>query len=296
MDFDSYYYNDKFDINWADESNSETLTLEKLQSDNYTLIQVNIEDVFNQMNESYALNIHSDDGGKNAIGNRLENAKNHFMEGNPMDYPIVEYDSLYDETTFTNGRHRTLAAAHMGCKFIPMLVHNNNLDAFKSNIRTKGMDQPLEQARYIDEPDKLKLNWSNENKATDSHTLLQVNLERAFAEMDYDTEEDLYYKAGRDPELSEKIEGIKEKILNKESIDFPSIASNIQRDDVGLTSGKEIALAAYDLGCKFIPMLVSNTDISHFRSIVETKEMNQRLDSIELDNKPNSQKRNKLSI
>lgn len=291
---DSDYYKETFDINWADETNSETLTLDKLNNDNFTLLQVNIEDAFNRSGASYALEVFSETGGINAIGDRLENAKKHYMSGEPMDYPIIEYNMISEEVAFTNGRHRTLAAAHMGCKYIPMLVYNEYLDDFKSNLRTKSMEEPLEKARYVDEAEgKLKLNWANENESTDqikqvfkndSHVLLQVNVEKAFANlMDYDLEENLYFKLGRPKSLTEEVEEAKNKFLNQELTDFPTIASNKEFDSVKLTSGKETIMAAYDLGCKFVPMLVDKEDLSHFQSIVETKGMDQRLESPEVE-------------
>lgn len=287
------FYKEEFDINWADRNNSETLTAEKMDSGNFTLLQVNIEDVFNKSDESFALNIHSETGGKNAIDGRLDRAKEHFMSGAPMDYPIVEYNYLYDQVAFTNGRHRTLAAAHMGCKYIPMLVYNGTLDEFKASVRTKGMNVPLEKAQYVEPSDDvLKINWANEIQSTediqnifknDSHVLFQVNIEKAFANMDNDTEENLYFSPGRSPKLQEDVENVKNKFLNKELVDFPSIESNVFRDDVELTSGKPQILAAYDLGCKFIPMLVAKKDLKHFQSIVETRGMNERLDMPEIN-------------
>lgn len=168
------------------------------------------------------------------------------------------------------------------------------------------MDIPLEKARYTDDSDtKLKLNWANEDQSTDSnkklfennsHVLLQVNIEKAFANMDSDTEDDLYFKAGRCSEDSEKVQQATSNFLNKELVDFPSIASNKEYDSVDMTSGKEVAMAAYDIGCKFIPMLVSKKDLTHFSSIVETKDMTERLDSVEVESKKNvsSPKKNRF--
>jgi hypothetical protein len=290
---DNEFYQEYFDINWADRNNSETLTAEKMDSGNFTLLQVNIEDVFNKSDESFALNIHSETGGKNAIDGRLERAKEHFMSGAPMDYPIVEYNYLYDQVAFTNGRHRTLAAAHMGCKYIPMLVYNGTLDEFKASVRTKSMDMSLEQARYVEQTEeKLKINWANKENSSnsiknvfndDSHVLLQVNIEKAFANLDNETEENLYFSPGRSQKLENEVSLLKNKMINKEFIDFPSIESNVFRDDVELTSGKPQILAAYDLGCKFIPMLVAKKDLKHFQSIVETRGMNERLDMPEIN-------------
>lgn len=290
INMDENYYKDQFDINWADETNSETLTREKLHSDKFTLIQVNISDVFDKSGTDYALDIHDPSGGKNVIGDRLDKAKEHYMSGEPMDHPIVEYNYLYQKTSFTNGRHRTLAAAQMGCSYIPMLVYNENLEDFKSNVRTKSMDVPLEQATYVNNSDDtLKINWANGNNSSpeikemfknDSHMLIQVNVEKAFANIDdYDLEEDLYFKPGRDPSLSEEIEQAKEMLLNNESVDFPTMGSNIQRDHVEQLSGRAITMAAYDLGCKFVPMLVEKENLSHFQSIVETRGMDERLDT-----------------
>lgn len=300
------YYNDKFNINWADKTNSESLTLDKLNSDKYTLIQVNIKDCFENVSDSYALDINNVTGGKNAIGDRLENAKEHFMSGEPMDYPIVEFNLLNDEVSFTNGRHRTLAASQMNCEYIPMLVYNKTLSDFQSKVRTKGMDQPLEQAKYVNASyGNLKINWANENESTDdvknmfkndSHVLLQVNIEKAFFELGNEAEEDLYFKKGREEALSLEIEKVKEKFFNRESVDFPSMKSNKELDAAYMTSGKTVAMAAYDLGCKFVPMLVSKTDLPHFKSIIETKSMDERLDSpiIENDKKINQSRKNRI--
>lgn len=300
------FYNDDFDINWADKTNSEPLTLDKLLDDRFVLIQANIADCFEHSSEDYKLDVNSADGGKNAIGNRLERAKEHFMSKEPMDYPIVEFNFITEEVSFTNGRHRSLAASHMGCEYIPMLVYKDSLDYFKSVVRTKGMDEPLEKAKYVDDSaHKLKINWANAQNSTDeikhifeedSHVLLQVNIEKAFSELDDKTEEDLYFKPGRDKDFAKEVETIKEHMLNESFVDFPSMESNKEWDSMNLTSGKAIAVAAYDLGCKYVPTLVSKKDLSHFQSIVETKTMDERLDSptLETENKLESSRKNKI--
>lgn len=284
------YYSNEFDINWSNITNSETLNFDTLRDNRYSVIQVNIEDAFKLTGDSYRLDINSDTGGDNAINDRLEKTKEYYMSGEPMDYPIIEYNSLNEEVVFTNGRHRTLAASHLGCSYIPMLVFNKNLDEFKSKIRTKGIEEPLEKAKYTYDPnDKLKINWVNDRNANeeiqnifknDTHVLLQVNVESAFSEIrDNQTEEDLYFKPGRDNTLSSKIEYKKDLLLNKELMNFPVMSSNKVFDSVKINSGKETIIAAYDLGCKYIPMMVDKQDIDHFKSIVETKGMNERLDT-----------------
>lgn len=291
------YYNDKFHINWANEYNSETLTKEKLNNDKFTIIQVNIKDAFSLAGNSFKLDINSETGGENAISNRLDNAKEYLMSGEPMDYPIVEYNSNLKELSFTNGRHRTLAAAKLGCNYIPMLVFNENLDEFKSNVRTKSMEEPLEQANYTQNQDELNINWINKEEKNSNEfsnfkgnkkVLLQVNIEKAFANMDnYKDEEDLYDKEGRSRELQDEIDKATKSFLNKEEINFPTIKFDNSSYEVNVTSGKANIIAAYELGLKFIPMNVNEAEINAFKMVVETKEMDKKLENVKLKSKFN---------
>ena len=93
------------------------------------------------MDDDFKLDIFDSNGGKNAIGDSLNKAKEHFISGEPMDYPEVSY-SLYNKTIdFTNGRHRSAAAFQLGCDYVPMFIYKGTLDGFMSLVRTKPIEQ-----------------------------------------------------------------------------------------------------------------------------------------------------------
>jgi hypothetical protein len=222
------------------------------------------------------------------------------MAVEPMDYPIVDFNFL-DEVDFSNGRHRTLAAAQLGCEYLPMLVYNENLDEFKKNVRTREMSLPLDKATY-DSDGTLNINWASKNNSpgykTNNQTLLQLNIEQVFENLDNKEEEDLYLKSGRTDLTSEQTEEAKNRILSGNVVDFSSINYNKKEDSFNLTNGKEAMMAAHDLGLKFIPMLVSNENLSDFKKIIKTKDMNTRLESVvfEPESTIKKTKKNKLNL
>lgn len=129
----------KVDLNWAKAENSERPN--NFEDTRYVLLQAKVSDIFKGAEDDFTLDINSTDGGKNAIGNRLERAKEHFVSGLPMDYPEVAYSPYKKCISFTNGRHRTLAAFKLGEEFVPMFVFKENLDKFKELVETKPMNE-----------------------------------------------------------------------------------------------------------------------------------------------------------
>jgi len=125
----------ELNLNWADSSNAERP--HNFDSEDYTLLICNISDVFSHTDQDYRLDLDSNTGGSNAIGNRLDRATQHFQNGNPMDPPEVAYSVHTNNITFTNGRHRSLAAYQMGEEYIPMFVYSPTIEQFKKLVRTK---------------------------------------------------------------------------------------------------------------------------------------------------------------
>ena len=135
-------HKNKSELNWATPDNSERP--DNFKDKRYTLLQVKISDIFKHVEDDFTLDINSEDGGKNAIGNRLDRAKGHFLSGKSMDYPEVAYSPYKEAISFTNGRHRTLAAFKLGEEFVPMFIFKKELEKFKELVETKSMN-PIEK-------------------------------------------------------------------------------------------------------------------------------------------------------
>lgn len=128
-------------INWSNEDNAERPN--NFHSEDYVILNVSVKDCFKHMHYSMVLDLDSENGGDNAIGNRLERAKEHLLSGNPMDYPEIGANDRNDVIDFTNGRHRSMAAYKLGEEFIPMFVYKPTLDKFKRLVETKPLDNDI---------------------------------------------------------------------------------------------------------------------------------------------------------
>jgi hypothetical protein len=122
-------------LSWATRDNAERPN--NYDRDDYKLLTVNVADVFAHVDSEFALDLQSDTGGKNAIGNRLDRAKKHFSSGKPMDPPEVALNSRNNKIEFSNGRHRAVAAHQLGHKYIPMFVYTVGIDQFKKLVKIK---------------------------------------------------------------------------------------------------------------------------------------------------------------
>jgi len=116
-------------VNWANFSNAERPY--NFNSEDYLLININISDVFHNMSKEDSLSLTENNGGNNAIGNRLKNAKEHILGGQPMDYPELGYSEANYNINYTNGRHRTLACYQLGLEYIPAFVYKKILKNLK---------------------------------------------------------------------------------------------------------------------------------------------------------------------
>ena len=142
-------------INWANKANSERP--HNFEHKDYIQLLVNVEDMFNGMSGDCALDLSNEQGGVNAIGNRIDNIKEYIISGNPLDYPEVAYSKYRKEITVTNGRHRAFVAHKFGQSFIPMFVYNDSIKEFKKKVRTKPITE-------ISKRSDLNIgNWLSEN-------------------------------------------------------------------------------------------------------------------------------------
>lgn len=125
----------ELDLNWASRDNAERPG--NFNDSAYTVRLCNVSDVFKHVSSDTALELDSDTGGKNAIGDRLSRAKQHFTAGEAMDFPEVAFNQYTNNIDFTNGRHRAVAAYQLGHEYIPMFIYRETLAKFESLVRTK---------------------------------------------------------------------------------------------------------------------------------------------------------------
>lgn len=120
-------------LNWA--TDEKAIRKENFHNSELEILYLNIKDVFENCDDDFKLDINSYDGGKNAIGNRLKMAKQHFIEGNPMDLPEIGFNHHFRKIGFTNGRHRTLAAFQLGEEYIPFFVYKPDVEIIKNIVK-----------------------------------------------------------------------------------------------------------------------------------------------------------------
>ena len=125
-------------LNWADKSDA--IRSGNFDNNDLVLIQLHIVDVFSKCHREFALDVNSEDGGRNKIGNRLGWAKEHFSSGYPMDLPEIGYNKRSNTIDFDNGRHRTLAAYQLGSEYIPAFVAKDSIEAIKGLVRHKPLE------------------------------------------------------------------------------------------------------------------------------------------------------------
>lgn len=177
----------KQEINWSNQENAERPY--NFNDDSYVVLNVKIEDVINNMDKDFKLELNDSSGGKNAIGNRLKMAKEHFIKGEPMDLPEVGYNKYTGKIDFTNGRHRTVAAYQLGHEYIPMFISKDSIKQFKGLVDTKIYNKEKTMSNQFK---KEMLNVIERNKEAIDNMLPENGL---FSKNTYGT----FEKSDRDP-------------------------------------------------------------------------------------------------
>lgn len=139
------------ELNWANENTAKRNY--NYKSNNLVMLEVKIEDLMKHTFISQKLDLNDPNGGENAKPIRIEKAKEHFLQGNPMDLPEVGCNDSGTAIGFTDGRHRTLVAYQLGAEFIPMFVEKENLENFKKMVETREFEHKLNNVKK----NKLKL-------------------------------------------------------------------------------------------------------------------------------------------
>lgn len=137
-------------VEWATGQNIEHATKlgkKDQQNSEYTIMWLNIDDLFYVTDRTQKLDVRDPSGGKNTIGDRIEKAKDFWAAGGYMDLPIIGWSEYSEKFYFTNGRHRLVAAYQLGDHWAPVLVDKDSVKMVKELIRTKWLSESVEQSR-----------------------------------------------------------------------------------------------------------------------------------------------------
>lgn len=103
-------------------------------SGDYALVNVDIKRLFDNIEDFQKMDLSSEEGGGKSMSSRIPKAKEHWKSGGHMDPPIVAYNEWQNEFTFTDGRHRLVAAYQMGHATAPILVPREQVEVFKEKL------------------------------------------------------------------------------------------------------------------------------------------------------------------
>lgn len=139
-----------------------------------------------------------------------------------------------------------------------------------------------------------ELNWANENTAKRNYNyksnnlvMLEVKIEDLMKHTFSNQKLDLNDPSGGENSKPERIVKAKERFLQGNPMDLPEVGCNDSGTAIGFTDGRHRTLAAYQLGADFIPMFVEKENLDSFKKMVETREIENKLDN---------QKQNKVKL
>lgn len=138
---------DRTDVRWAVGPNLDKASLwirKQIERGESDIHWVNIEDVFKTTGRDQTLDVSDPTGGRNAIGNRVQNAIQHWAAGGYMD-PSEIYPDHNGQIGFQDGRHRLVAAYQLGHRWAPVLVADHKLESLQEiPIRFKNTESITE--------------------------------------------------------------------------------------------------------------------------------------------------------
>ena len=183
--------------------------------------------------------------------------------------------------------------------------YKNNNSASTMEIREfkkKILQADLEIQKTLSEENKElfevriqpELNWANEDNAKRNYNyksnnlvMLEVKIEDLMKHTFSNQKLDLNDPSGGENSKPERIVKAKERFLQGNPMDLPEVGCNDSGTAIGFTDGRHRTLAAYQLGADFIPMFVEKENLDSFKKMVETREIENKLDN---------QKQNKVKL
>ena len=123
-------------LRWAVGPNFSQAEYKPAQTDkDRTVVWARISDIMAHTRRDYALDLQDPKGGPNAISNRVAKAKKHWAAGGYMDPSEIHVQG--NTITFTNGRHRLVAAHQLGEEYAPVVVALDELDDLEKIVDTR---------------------------------------------------------------------------------------------------------------------------------------------------------------
>lgn len=144
-----------YDRTWAVGTQKKHALAGYMQEDpaEYVMIDIPIERFNEQLGKDMKLDLNDPRGGPNAIGDRLQQAKTRFQNGEYIDPPNIGWDGR--NVTIGDGRHRLAAAWQLGDTMAPALVRPEDLPKVRAALfpnaganATKAFDPAEIAVRY----------------------------------------------------------------------------------------------------------------------------------------------------
>lgn len=128
------------EIKWASGQDLNRAIIKYRQKDpDYVVVSANIRDLFARTWPSYALDLDDPRGGRNAIGDRVERARQHWSSGGHMDPSeiSISHEGGEPAVVWQDGRHRLVAAHRLGHEYGQVVVPRSDLDDLRKIVRIK---------------------------------------------------------------------------------------------------------------------------------------------------------------
>ena len=103
-----------------------------LTDPNYEVMWLNIIDIFKYTDKGQKLNVRDHTGGPNSIGNRIEMAKQHWVDGGHMNLSLIGWNDYSNTFNFTDGRHRLVTAYQLSNFWAPVLVEKDSVEKVRN--------------------------------------------------------------------------------------------------------------------------------------------------------------------
>ena len=149
---------------------------------------------------------------------------------------------------------------------------------------------------------EISINWATEENAQrpnnfqeKDYILINVHIEDITKYMHSSMILDLNDEKGGENAIGNRLERVREHILNGNPIDHPEVGCSDRNDVIDYTNGRHRVVAAYQLGCEYAPMFVYTPTLDKFKRLVRTKDIENTVvdflnDKIEI--KPTKTKKN----
>lgn len=108
-------------INWSNQENAQRRAY--FDTDHYEMVTMSIDEILNDQDSHFKIDANNP---KNRIANRVEQAKQRFIDGEPMDRPVIERGDD-GKLHIVDGRHRIAALKELGFSEVSVFQPKENI-------------------------------------------------------------------------------------------------------------------------------------------------------------------------